>query len=151
MWASCPIPDAKVVSLETFPLVLGTHWTTPSSFPCWILWSTGRKGGRDTFECYLPGQEVKKKPQFFFHLEGPLLLPLKTILRIITFIMSFIMGDFFVFKNKCWRTELYLVYGSRLHVNVRKEQLLYLRCIGSPAREPLRWGREGLQGLPGPS
>lgn len=32
------------------------------------------------------------------------------------------MRNFFVFKNKCWLTRLYLVYGSRrLHVNVPKD------------------------------
>ena len=32
---------------------------------------------------------------------------------------------FFMFKNKCWHPELYLVYGSLLHINVLKGQLLY--------------------------
>lgn len=40
---------------------------------------------------------------------------------------------FFMFKNKHWLTELYLVYGSHLHVNVPKGQLLYLRCRVSPS------------------
>lgn len=33
-----------------------------------------------------------------------------------------------MYKNKCWLIGLYLVYGSRLHVNVLIGQLLYLRC-----------------------
>lgn len=42
---------------------------------------------------------------------------------------------FFRFKNKRWLRELYLVYGSRLHVNVLIGQLLYLRCRVSPQQE----------------
>lgn len=64
----------------------------------------------------------------------PITLPLspKPFLRIITFIMNLIMRDFFVFKNKCWLTGLYLVYGSRLHINVLKGQQLWLRWRRSP-------------------
>lgn len=59
---------------------------------------------------------------FLFHsLSHPSSSP-TPFLRIITFIMSLIMRNFFVFKNKCWLTRLYLVYGSRrLHVNVPKD------------------------------
>ena len=32
---------------------------------------------------------------------------------------------FFMLKNKFWHPELYLVYGSLLHINVLKGQLLY--------------------------
>lgn len=32
---------------------------------------------------------------------------------------------FFMLKNKCWHPELYLVYGSLLHINVLKGQLPY--------------------------
>jgi uncharacterized membrane protein YgcG len=81
----------------------------------------------------------RKSPLSASHSLVALLLPLKTILRIITFIVSFIMGDFFVFKNKCWLTELYLVYESRLHVNVLKGQVLYFRCRRSSSQR----GRKG--------
>lgn len=40
---------------------------------------------------------------------------------------------FFMFKNKRWLSGLYLVYGSRLHVNVLIGHLLYLRCRVSPS------------------
>lgn len=51
---------------------------------------------------------------------------------------------FFMFKNKRWLRELYLVYGSRLHVNVLIGQLLYLRCRVSPSSRGFReWDATG--------
>lgn len=45
-----------------------------------------------------------------------------------------------MFKNKRWLRELYLVYGSRLHVNVLIGQLLYLRYRVSPSLEGMHGG-----------
>lgn len=55
-----------------------------------------------------------------------------------------------MFKNKRWLRELYLVYGSRLHVNVLIGQLLYLRYRVSPSLEGIHGGgvQKGPPSLP---
>lgn len=69
------------------------------------------------------------KAPFFLHPFPQVAVPLspRLFLRIITFLLSLIIRDCLVFKKKCWLPGLYLVYGSRLHVNVLKGQQLWLR------------------------
>lgn len=96
---TCPILNPGFLSKSRdCPFGVVTHWMTGFLYVLIVplLGLITRVQGEDRkwehlSECDLPGDGVKKKPPFFPLPLVALPFHLKTILRIITFIMSFIM------------------------------------------------------------